>query len=131
MIATKILIKNQNTEISSFDDFDLYALKIVGNERNSFLQDLRFSIEQGWIKNMHNQFWDADNKLVVYEYYSDDVHQTRFFQNYMAAKNYFSDGVNKLNSEGWTVRIETVPERTIIPFVDAERIFDEDITVLA
>ena len=131
MIATKILIKNQNTEISSFDDFDLYALKIVGNERNSFLQDLRFSIEQGWIKNMHNQFWDADNKLVVYEYYSDDVHQTRFFQNYMASKNYFSNGVDKLNNEGWNIWIETVPGKTIIPFVDADRIFDEDITVLA
>ena len=131
MITTRLIISNNTVNIQNFEEFNSFGVGLVLNERNSFTEDLKFSIKQGWIKNMHNQFWDTDNKSAVYEYYSDDLHQTRFFQNYMAAKNYFSDGVNKLNSEGWTVRIETVPERTIIPFVDAERIFDEDITVLA
>jgi hypothetical protein len=50
--------------------------------------------------------------------------------NYIASKEYFSAGVDSLRSQGWNVKVETAAESLIIPFVDAQRIFDQDIEVL-
>jgi hypothetical protein len=130
MITTRILISNNDTDIENFEDFNAVGLSLALSPRNSFIEDLKFSIKQGWIKNLHNQGWDNESKSAIYEYYSDDLHQTRYFQNYIASKEYFSAGVDSLRSQGWNVKVETAAESLIIPFVDAQRIFDQDIESL-
>jgi hypothetical protein len=127
MITTRILFSNKDTDITNFEDFTAFGLSLVLSPRNSFVEDLKFSIKQGWIKNLHNQDWNNESKSAIYEYYSDDLHQSRYFQNYISSKDYFSVGASALRSNGWTVSVETVPENLVVPFVDAQRIFDQDI----
>jgi len=131
MIAIKITIQNSSTEIESFKDFEDLGMILVGSERNSFLEDLKFCIKQGWIKNLKNISFDSESKTAIYEYYSEDLHRARYFQNYLSAKPYFSTGMKTLSDNGWKLAFETVVEKTIIPFIDADRLFDEDIEVLA
>jgi hypothetical protein len=130
MITTRILISNKDTDIENFEDFNALGLSLSSSPRNSFIEDLKFSIKQGWIKNLHSQDWDNENKSAIYEYYSDDLHQTRYFQNYISSTAHFSVGVEAFRSQGWNVKVETVPENLVVPFVDAQRIFDQDIEVL-
>jgi hypothetical protein len=130
MITTRILFNNKDTDITNFDDFTAFGLSLVMSPRNSFVEDLKFSIKQGWIKNLHSQEWNNESKSAIYEYYSDDLHQSRYFQNYIASKDYFSVGSSTLRGIGWTVTVETVPKNLVIPFVDAQRIFDQDVEVL-
>jgi hypothetical protein len=131
MIATRIIFRNANTNIQTFEEFDQAAFtSTVRQQRDEFVKDLKFSIKQGWIKNLHNERWDDDSKSFMTDYYSDDLHQVRYFQNYLAAKEYFSTGVDALNCEGWSLKVETVADAVAIPYVDAQRIFNEDIDVL-
>jgi len=131
MIAIKITIQKSSTEVKSFKDFDDLAMILVGSERNSFVEDLKFSIRQGWIKNLKNISFDESSGSITYEYYSSDLQLARYFQNYLSAKPYFSTGMKTLVDNGWKLSFETVVEKTVIPFVDADRLFDEDIEVLA
>jgi hypothetical protein len=131
MITTKIVFSNTSTtDIQSFEGFNSYMLGLVESPRNSFVEDLRFSIKQGWIKNLHNQQWNSENKTAAYEYYSDDLHQARYFQNFLSSKGYFPTAVDKCVDNGWSIKLETVAENVIVPYVDAQRIFDENIEVL-
>jgi hypothetical protein len=130
MITTRVLIKNPDTDVTSFEDFESKVTSLIMPERNSHLDDLRFCIQQGWIKNLQNKFWDQNSKSLIYEYYSDDLHQTRYFQNYMTSRPNFSQGIVKIQEAGWSFQVETVPESVVIPFVDAQRIFDQDVEIL-
>ena len=130
MITTRVSMGNPDTDVTSFEDFESSVTAGIMPERNSHLDDLRFCIQQGWIKNLQNKYWDQDSKTLVYEYYSDDIHQTRYFQNYMTSRPHFSQGIAKIRESGWSLRVETVPESVVIPFVDAQRIFDQDVEIL-
>ena len=94
--------------------------------RNNHIQNVREAVEQGYIKNLHTMKWSQEDNTATLEYFSDDLLKSREFQKHLKSVSNHLDVLKLYQKHNLILSQETEPAM-VIPFVDADRIFDEDL----
>ena len=136
MICTRIRIMPLTPKtFNNYDEYMDWALESLGSDKEAFVQareiwfgKIRESIHSGYIKNLTVMEWEQDSNSAVNEFFSDDMLLARQFLKQLRELPESMTILNTYQKNGLAISIETEP-KTVIPYVDSKRIFDEDITV--
>jgi hypothetical protein len=134
MICTRLIFTTDGTKTyNSYLEFinDVTDSAGVDKEafialRNNHIQNIREAVDRGYIKNLHNMKWSQEDNAAILEYFSDDLLLSREFQKHLKSVSNHLDAMKLYQRHNLIVSQETEPTM-VIPFVDADRIVDEDL----
>jgi hypothetical protein len=139
MICTRIRIMPASPQtFNNYDEYMDWLLAGLGSNRETFVQareewfnTIKGLVQNGYIKNLTVMEWDQSSNSAINEFFSDDLLMAREFLKQLRESPASTIMLNSASQQNdfVTVILETEP-KTVIPFVDSKRIFDEDIGVL-